>query len=75
MTDRLPGEEWREYHQRTGCDYTAWRCQVEVESDDVIRRYRESMTPEEREAAAKRGTEAVREILAEWEAVRAQLKN
>jgi gamma-glutamyl:cysteine ligase YbdK (ATP-grasp superfamily) len=75
MTDKLPGEEWKAYQRRTGGDYTSWRCQVEVEADDVIKRYREALTPEEREAAAKRGTEAVREILAEWEAVRSQLRD
>jgi hypothetical protein len=75
MTDRLPGEEWREYHQRTGCDYTTWRCQVEVEADATIRQYRESMTHEEREAASQRGLEVVRELMGEWNDIRAQLKD
>lgn len=75
MADRLPGEEWREYHRRTGDDYTSWRCQVEVEADAVIKRYREAMTPDEREAAKQQAVRSVREMLDEWDWVRAQLED
>jgi gamma-glutamyl:cysteine ligase YbdK (ATP-grasp superfamily) len=75
MTDKLPGEEWKAYQRRTGGDYTTWRCQVEVEADAKIDAVRESMTPEERAAASARGIEAVREILGEWNDIRAQLKD
>jgi hypothetical protein len=75
MTDRLPGEEWKAYQRRTGGDYATWRKQAEDESDAVINRYRESMTPEEREAVKQQAVRSVREILDEWDWVRAQLKD
>jgi len=75
MDDKLPGEEYREYHRRTGGDYTTWRCQVEVEADNIIRQHREALTPDEREAEKQRGTKAVREIMDEWNNIRAQLRD
>jgi len=75
MPDKLPGEEWREYHHRTGGDYTMWRKQLADECDDKIAAVRESMTPEERTAASTRGVEAVREIMDKWNDIRAQLKD
>ena len=75
MTDRLPGEEWKAYKRRTGGGYAAWRGQLADECDAKIAAVRESMTPEEREAASQRGLEAVREIMDEWNDIRAQLKD
>jgi gamma-glutamyl:cysteine ligase YbdK (ATP-grasp superfamily) len=75
MTDKLPGEEWKAYQRRTGGDYATWRGQLADEIDAKISDVRDSMKPEAREAAKRRGTEAVREILAEWEAERNQLKD
>jgi hypothetical protein len=75
MTDKLPGEEWKDYKRRTGGDYTTWRCQFEVEADAEMTAIRESMTTEEREATSRRGLEAVREIMDEWNDIRAQLKD
>jgi hypothetical protein len=75
MTDKLPGEEWKAYQRRTGGDYATWRKQLAAECDAKTAAVRESMTAEEREAASRRGLEAVREIMDEWNEVRAQLKD
>jgi len=75
MTDRLLGEEWKAYQRRTGGDYTTWRKQFADECDAKIVAVRESMTPAERKAASRRGVQAVREIMDEWNEVRAQLKD
>jgi gamma-glutamyl:cysteine ligase YbdK (ATP-grasp superfamily) len=75
MTNKLPGEEWKAYQRRTGGDYTTWRRQLADEAEATIRRCREALSPEEREAASRRGREAVREIMDEWNAGREQLKD
>jgi len=75
MDDKLPGEEWKDYQRRTGGDYATWRRQLADECDAKIAAVRESMTAEERASIAIRGTEAVREILDEWNDLRHQLKD
>jgi hypothetical protein len=75
MTDKLPGEEWKDYKRRIGGDYAAWRKQLADEIDAEMTAIRESMTTEEREATSRRVLEAVREIMDEWNDIRAQLKD
>jgi hypothetical protein len=75
MTDKIPGEKWKDYKRRTGGDYTTWRKHLADECTAKIAVVLESMTPEERKAASRRGVHAVREIMDEWNAGREQLKD
>jgi hypothetical protein len=75
MTDKLPCEEYREYHRRTGGDYATWRGQLADELDAKIASARESMTPKERAAASARGLEVIRELMGKWDELRHRLKD
>jgi len=66
----LEGEEYREYHARTGADYSTWYHARTKSVQARINTVKASLTPVQREAAQTRAREVVSEMLNEWAALR-----